>query len=200
MKKLLCGVGFLALIFQVGLATAGEGKHSGNKECPVGLVSGLTLDQEFGTGTSAITHCLERRHGVKLVVQINQFCLDNVPNGQCTRPFGLIHLANMIDDYEITHGMVLGRDYEMVAVAHTAGGTLMVKAERGNQFEGQVKALMARGIKFYMCQNATRALVRSGVLPAGNATGNIIEGVEYVTAGVTAVVDFQNQGYRYVQP
>jgi intracellular sulfur oxidation DsrE/DsrF family protein len=166
----------------------------------VGLVSGLTLDQEFGTGTSAITHCLERRHGVKLVVQINQFCLDNVPNGQCTRPFGLTHLANMIDDYEITHGMVLGRDYEMVAVAHTAGGALMVKADRGNKFEDQVKALMARGIKFYMCQNATRALVRSGVLPAGNATGNIIEGVEYVTAGVTAVVDFQNQGYRYVQP
>ncbi|HWR88536.1 MAG TPA: DsrE family protein [Acidiferrobacterales bacterium] len=200
MKKLLCGVGLLALIFQVGLATADEGKQSSNKECPVGLVSGLTLDQEFGTGTSAISHCLERRHGVKLVVQINQYCLDNVPNGQCTRPFGLTHLANMIDDYEITHGMVPGRDYEIVAVAHTAGGPLMVKTDRGNKFEAQVRTLMARGVKFYMCQNATRALVRSGMLPAGNATGSIIDGVEYVTAGVTAVVDFQNQGYRYVQP
>lgn len=93
--------------------------------------------------------------------------------------------------------MVPGRDYEMVAVAHTAGGALMV---RGNQFENLVKTLMARGIKLYMCQNATRALVRSGVLPAGNATANIIDGVEYVTAGVTAVADFEYQGYRYVQP
>jgi intracellular sulfur oxidation DsrE/DsrF family protein len=199
MNKLVCGIGFLALLFQAGVATADD-RHPADQTCPVGLVTGLTLDQEFGTGTSAITHCLQRRHGVKLVVQINQFCLDNVPNAQCTRPFGLVHLANMIDDYEITHGMVLGHDYEIAAVAHTAGGLLMVKTDRGNPFENHVKALMARGVKFYMCQNATRALVRSGVLPAGNATANIIDGVEYVTAGVTAVVDFQYQGYRYVQP
>ena len=67
-------------------------------------------------------------------------------------------------------------------------------------FEGQVKRLMARGVKFDMCQNATRALIRSGVLPLGNATANIIDGVEYVTAGVTAIVDFEARGYRYVQP
>lgn len=197
MKKALFAVGFLALVFQVNPARADDDANNGNTACPVGLVTGLTLDQEFGAGTSTITHCLERRHKVKLVVQINQFCLDNVPNAQCTRPFGLIHLANMIDDYEITHGMVPGRDYEMVAVAHTAGGALMVK---GNPFELQVQRLMARGVKFYMCQNATRALIRSGALPAGDATSHIIGGVEYVTAGVTAVVDFQYQGYRYVQP
>ncbi len=197
MKKILFTVGFLALVFQINPAAADSDTQHGNEACPVGLVNCLTLDQEFGAGTSAITHCLERRHGVKLVVQLNQFCMDNVPNGQCTRPYGLIHLANMLDDYEITHGMVPGRDSEMVAVAHTAGGALMVK---GNQFEAQVQRLMARGVKFYMCQNATRALIRSGALPAGDATSHIIGGVEYVTAGVTAVVDFQYQGYRYVQP
>jgi intracellular sulfur oxidation DsrE/DsrF family protein len=197
MKKVLCSAGLLALVFQVTPLAADMGRTNGAAACPVGLVNGLTLDQEFGPGTADITHCLERRRGVKLVVQINQFCLDNVPNSQCTRPYGLIHLANMIDDYEITHGMVLGRDYEMVAVAHTGGGALMVK---GNPFEAQVRALQARGIKFYMCQNATRALVRSGALPAGNATAYIIDNVEYVTAGVTAVVDFQYRGYRYVQP
>ncbi|MEA3278329.1 MAG: hypothetical protein U9Q81_24155 [Pseudomonadota bacterium] len=38
---------------------------------------------------------------------------------------------------------------------------------------------------------------------AGNrayATDQLIEGVEYVTAGVTAIADFQDQGYKYVQP
>ena len=174
-----------------------DAKLGGNEACPVGLVSGMTLDTEFGPGSSTITHCLERRHEVKLVLQINQYCLDNVSNAQCTRPFGLIHAANMVDDYEVTHGMVAGRDYEFVIVAHTGGGPLMLKESR---FADQVRALQARGVKFYMCQNATRALIRSGVLPPGDATSHLIENVEYVTAGVTAIVDFQKRGYRYVQP
>lgn len=196
MKKFfyLAAVVLFALHARTALADHGT---NGNNACPVGLVSGMPLDTEFGSGTSAITHCLERRHGVKLVLQINQYCLDNVPNSQCTRPFGLIHVANMLDDYEITHGMVAGRDYEFVVVAHTGGGPLMLKT---SPYAGQVEALMARGVKFYMCQNATRALVRSGVLPLGNATAYIIDGVEYVTAGLTAVVDFTERGYRYVQP
>lgn len=169
----------------------------GSKVCPVGLVSGMTLDTEFGPGTSTITHCLERRHDVKLVLQINQYCLDNVPNAQCTRPFGLIHAANMVDDYDITHGMVPGRDYEFVVIAHTGGGPLMLKE---SPYAEQVRKLQARGVKFYMCQNATRALIRNGTLPLGDATSHLIENVEYVTAGVTAIVDFEKRGYRYVQP
>jgi intracellular sulfur oxidation DsrE/DsrF family protein len=191
-----CATVVLLLALQTQTSLADDDSRD-NTTCPVGLVSGMTLDTEFGSGTSAITHCLTRRHDVRLVLQINQYCLDNVPNSQCTRPFGLIHLTNMIDDYEITNGMVAGRDYQIVVVAHTAGGALMVK---GNPFEGQVKTLMARGVKFYICQNATRALIRSGVLPPGNATANIIDGVEYVTAGVTAIVDFEARGYQYVQP
>lgn len=169
----------------------------GSKVCPVGLVSGMTLDTEFGPGTSAITHCLERRHDVKLVLQINQYCLDNVPNAQCARPFGLIHAANMVDDYDITHGMVPGRDYEFVVIAHTGGGPLMLKE---SPYAEQVRKLQARGVKFYMCQNATRALIRNGTLLLGDATSHLIENVEYVTAGVTAIVDFEKRGYRYVQP
>lgn len=192
----LCLAAALLFTGSANSAFADERPH-GNNECPVGLVSGLTLDNEFGPGTSAITHCLERRHDVKLVLQINQYCLDNVPNSQCARPFGLIHAENMVDDYEVTHGMVAGRDYDFVVVAHTAGGPLMLKS---SPFADRVRALMARGVKFYMCQNATRALIRSGVLPLGNATAQLIEGVEYVTAGVTAIVDFQERGYRYVQP
>ncbi len=195
-KHVLLAAAALALAFP-SLTSIADDKPRGDAACPVGLVSGMTLDTEFGPGSAALTHCLERRHDVKLVMQINQYCLDNVPNAQCTRPFGLVHAANMVDDYDITHGMIPGRDYEFVVVAHTAGGALMLKE---SPFANQVRALQARGVKFYMCQNATRALIRNGTLPLGDATSHLIEGVEYVTAGVTAIVDFQKRGYRYVQP
>jgi intracellular sulfur oxidation DsrE/DsrF family protein len=178
------------------LADEGKGKNV----CPVGLVTGLTLDEEFGAGSSGITHCLEKRKKVKLVVQANQFCMDNVSNAECTRPYALRNLTKMIDDYEITHGMKPGRDYEMAVIAHTAGGPLMLKDESLNQFRNDVETLIGQGVKFYLCQNATRAMISRGLLPAGDATANIIDGVEYVTAGITAVIDFQYQGYVYVQP
>jgi intracellular sulfur oxidation DsrE/DsrF family protein len=114
----------------------------------------------------------------------------------------------MIKDYEITYGMVPGRDYEIAAVVHSGGGYLLLKdgGENGkggtnsNKFEPEVKNLMDRGVKFYFCQNTTRGFVGNGTLPAGNATAQLIDGVEYVTAGVTAISEFQSRGYRYVQP
>ena len=171
-----------------------------NKKCPVGLVTGQTFDEEFGAGSEKITHCLEKRTKVKLVVQANQFCMDNVSNAECTHPYALLNLTKMIDDYEITHGMKPGRDYEMAVIAHTKGGPLMLKDDTKNQFRNQVETLLKQGVKFYLCQNATRAMINRGLLPQVDATVNIIDGVEYVTAGITAVVDFQYQGYVYVQP
>ncbi len=195
-KTALYAMAVLLLALHVPITHADKDQR-GARTCPVGLVNGMTLDTEFGPGTAALTHCLERRHDVRLVLQVNQYCLDNVPNAQCVRPFGLIHAANMVDDYEITHGMAAGRDYDFVIVAHTGGGPLMLKE---SPFAEQVRGLMARGVKFYMCQNATRALIRSGALPSGDATSHLIEGVEYVTAGLTAVADFEKRGYQYVQP
>ena len=160
----------------------------------------MTLDEEFGPGTAGITECLKQRRRVKLIVQANQFCMDNVSNAECTRPYALLNLFKMIDDFEITHGMKAGRDYEMAVIAHTKGGPLMLKDETVNQFRGHVERLLDQGVKFYLCQNATRAMIRNGLLPVGDATANIIDGVEYVTAGITAVTDFQYRGYVYVQP
>lgn len=171
-----------------------------NNKCPVGLVNGLSLDQEFGEGSAKITSCLSQRKKVKLIVQANQFCMDNLSNAECTRPYALLNLTKMIEDYEITNGMKAGRDYEIAVIAHTKGGPLMLKDESKNQFRKHVEALMDKGVKFYLCQNATRSMMNRGLLPKGDATANIIDGVEYVTAGITAVVDFQYQGYVYVQP
>ncbi len=170
------------------------------KTCPVGLVNNLTLDEEFGDGSKKITHCLERRERVKLLIQANQFCMDNVSNAECARPYALGNLVKIIEDYEITHGMQPGRDYDIAVIAHTAGGPLMLKDINNNQFAARVSSLIDKGVKFYLCQNATRAMIKKGLLPAGDATANIVAGVEYVTAGLTAVADFQYQGYVYVQP
>lgn len=202
----------LAGLLTTGTAWAGE---ASNNTCPVGLVNGLTLNDEFGPGSDMLTSCLERRHNAKVVMQINRFCRDSVPNSQCTRPYALGNIRNMIKDYEITHGMEAGKDYEIVAVVHSGGGGLVLKdsgidgngspVSGRNQFEAAMRGLIADGVRFYFCQNTTRGFISGDILPdasesAAGATGELIEGVEYTTAGVTAIAEFQSRGYRYVQP
>ncbi|HSP01009.1 MAG TPA: hypothetical protein VLN90_06055 [Thioalkalivibrio sp.] len=197
----------------MGNAHAQAANAKANVDCPVGLVSGMTLDDEFGPGTAALTECNKFRSNVRLVVQINAFCAQpGVPNQNCARPYALGNLANMIDDYEVTHGMVAGRDYEMVAVIHSGAGFMALKdtglngagmtVQGRNQFEGTVRTLMSRGVDFKFCQNTTRAYVGNGILPSSGdgATGEVIEGIGYVTAGLTSIADYQRRGYLYIQP
>ena len=220
MRKTIYSSIFAASLLGLSFTTTAnadmEGEASmGNNKCPVDLVVGKTLDEEFGNGSQELTRCLERRHKVKVVVQINEFCRDDVPKPQCTRAYALGNISNMIKDYEVTHGMVQGRDYEIVAIVHSGGGWIVLKDEGydgsgnmiagRNQFEGQVRNLLDAGVKFYFCQNTTRGYISRNFLPAANetsygATGEMIEGVEYTTAGITAIVDYQRQGYMYVQP
>ncbi|MFZ0788274.1 MAG: hypothetical protein WAM94_01475, partial [Chromatiaceae bacterium] len=130
-------------------------------------------------------------------------------------PYALGNIRNMIDDYEITHGMEQGKDYEIVAVVNCSGGWQMLKNEGldgngnpvtgRNQFEGVVSGLIEDGVRFYFCQNTTRSFVSGNILPTAlettdGATGELIDGVEYTTAGVTAISDLQSKGYTYVQP
>jgi intracellular sulfur oxidation DsrE/DsrF family protein len=216
-KSILVKVGLITALITgpgvIGLANAGESTNA----CPVGLVNGLTLDDEFGPGTGDMTNCLDRRHNVKVVYQVNQFCRDSVSNADCNikRAYALGNMRNMIKDYEITHGMVAGKDFKITAVVHSGGGWLMLKDEGTdgngnpvsgrNQFEQQVRDLIDAGVEFYFCQNTTRSFIGKNILPdtgdsAGGATAELIEGVNYTTAGVTAIAEFQDRGYRYVQP
>jgi len=211
MKLLNLTLGVL-LVGLVSMPALANGK--GNTECPVGLVKGLSLDDEFGPGTSVITKCIKKRHQVKMVVQLNQF------TDSSGRAYGLGNIRNIIDDYEITHGMVPGRDYEIVAVLHSPGGRMALKDEGYNSagvlvsgrnpYEPTIKALMAKGVKFYFCQNTTRAYLSQpptaisslpNYLNTGiSATDQIIPGMLYTTAGLTSIADFQAQGYQYIQP
>jgi intracellular sulfur oxidation DsrE/DsrF family protein len=198
MKLLNATLGAL-MIALVSTAAFAQG---GNTECPVGLVTGKTLDAEFGPGTQNLTKCIEKRSQVKMVVQINQL-------GTATRPYALGNIENIIADYETTHGMVRGRDYEIVAVIHSGGGFMALKNDGyngsgqwvtgRNPAQGKVEELMEKGVKFYFCQNTTRAYLGTH-LPAGDATAQLIPGMLYTTAGLTSIADFQAAGYQYIQP
>ncbi len=187
----------------------------GNTECPVDLVSGKTLDEEFGVGSQELTQCVKQRHHVKLLIQINNLCADTA----CSKAYALHNIVNVINDYEITAGMKRGLDYEIVAVVHSGGGPMLLKngytfvdsvkgtVTNSNPFEKDVVNLMNMGVRFLFCQNTTRGMISSGKLPdvaestyGGGATEALIPGVEYVTAGIGAIADLQKQGYQYVQP
>jgi len=139
--------------------------------------------------------------------------VNNIGNCADNRAYALGNIRNMIKDFEYTNGMT-PEDYEIKVVVHSGGGYLLLKdtSYNGNgelltgrnKFQGQVEELMEMGVKFYFCQNTTRSFVSNGTLPTGDlmggATAQLIPGVEYVTAGLTAIADLQEQGYKYVQP
>ena len=206
--KICVLLGSLVMLACSNLAFASGDDDHGKAKCPVGLVNNLTLNAEFGPGSSSITHCVKVRHHLKVVVEINRRCRswsDSSSSGSCSGgPDALGNMENMVKDYEITNGMKRGRDYTMIAIVHGGGGRLLIK---GNDYESNVQHLMDEGVKFYFCQNTARGFIRAGILPdftsdpAGDsATAHLIPGVEYVTAGFTAIADHEAQGWTVVSP
>lgn len=171
--------------------------------CPVDLIAGMDLDTEFGPGTAALTRCLQHQTGVKVVMQINQYCKDGSAPADCNpatpgkAPFALGNIRNLIADWVTTHGMEAGTDFEVAVVVHSQGGLLM---RASDPWASQVSDLIDDGVDFYFCQNTVRKFMSNGTLTAGAATSEIIDGVQYTTAGVSALADFQASGYRYIQP
>jgi len=136
--------------------------------------------------------------------------INNIANCASNRAYALGNLRNMLKDLKITNG-IAPEDIDIRVVVHSGGGYVLLNdagfdgagnyiASGRNKFQSQVEDLMDEGVRFFFCQNTTRGFIRNGTLPAGDATAQLIDGVEYVTAGVTAISDLQEQGYRYVQP
>lgn len=190
MKKLF--VLFTVLIW--GITTQVALADDTSSQCPVGLVNGMTLDDEFGAGTQALTRCIAKRDRVRVVYQINVECKD----ANCTSPYAIGNINNAIKDYEITHGMKMGDNFRLVAIVHSGGWPLILnnnatnKHARDNRFQAAIEGLIAKGVKVLFCQNTARSKKVS--------TDQLIAGVGYVTAGVTAIADYQQIGYSYVQP
>lgn len=154
----------------------------------------LALDDKFGAGTKDITRCLAQTEKVRVVYQINAFCEDTA----CTKPYALSNILNQITDYEVTHGMKSG-DYEIVLIVHSAGWKFVLDPAKAhpnaadNVFAATIVDLVKRpNVKVLFCQNTANS---NKVQLA-----HMIDGVGFVTAGVSALADLQEVGYQYVQP
>ena len=181
-------------------------------ECIVGQVNEMSLADEFGADVPNITRCLKETGEVKLVMQINKACRDTTVVSTNTgyrlenharscgdnRGYGIAQLKNMIKDYKITHN-IEAEKIDLRIVVHGGGGTMLLDMP-WNKLKPAVKALMADGVKFYFCMNTVRGMARKMGLTSSQLVSKVIPGVEYVTAGLTAVADFQEVGYNYVQP
>ncbi|HAR38095.1 MAG TPA: hypothetical protein DCS09_05690 [Porphyromonadaceae bacterium] len=194
MEKMRRSGSMLVTVFVLALSTAWA--HAGarsNTTCPVNYITGIQWDDEFGYGASELTRCLERRHNLKVVVQINQL----YNTGSTTQSYGIGNINNILNDYEITHGLQ-DRDYELVVVIHGAGGPMVLNNnalepnEIVNPFQSQIEALISKGVKVYICHNTARNL--------NLKVPQLIPGVGFVPSGVSAIIDFQKLGYVYLQP
>ncbi|MGA1867860.1 MAG: hypothetical protein ACMUJM_04860 [bacterium] len=116
--------------------------------CPVGLVYGLTLEEEFGPTAPAITRCLSIRNNIRVIARLNK--LEYTPGVSITRP-----LTTMIDDYAITNGT---RDFQLVALVHSGGLPLVLNRNIPaphpdaiyNVDQPIVEDLIMKGVKFYL--------------------------------------------------
>jgi len=177
MKKLCCQIGMLGILLAFALPAFSES----NVACPVESPYDVTFQEKFGYDVLESLRCNERRSKVRMVMQVNAF-------EQGGKPYGFRNLDNIIKDFEITHGI---DNWKIAIVVHSAGGGLVLE---GNPYEEEYvkKAIANPNVDVYFCLNTAAA--------RGWSTDMIIPGVKFVPAGLSAIMDFQYQGYKYVQP
>jgi intracellular sulfur oxidation DsrE/DsrF family protein len=150
------------------------------------------IDEEFGPGTADKTRPLSHTRNIRFLFQVNQLYKDPAQ----TQPFAVENILNTLSDFE-NHGMV-EQDYDLVAIVHAEGWPLILdnnateRHQTANPFQQDMEDLLRRNIHVFFCLNTARKkTVR---------TSQVVSGVRFVTSGVTAIADFQAEGYRYIQP
>lgn len=154
----------------------------------------ISIDEKFGPGAMAATKCLANTKKVKALYQINTLC----KTAACTAAYAIGNIQNHINDLVITHGMA-AEDYEIAVVMHSAGWKLVLDNDSttphaaSNPFQASVKALVANPrVKMMFCANTA---AKKGI-----KLNQMIPGIGFTTAGVSAISDLQEEGYRYIQP
>lgn len=93
--------------------------------------------------------------------------------------------------------MVLNEDFAVTAIGYGAGGRGLLTDEAynrrfaistGNPSRALVESLLARGVRFSMCQNTMKA--------NSWTKADLLSGVNMVPAGIGALVDMQKRGWR----
>nr|VFK50975.1 MAG: Intracellular sulfur oxidation protein, DsrE/DsrF family [Candidatus Kentron sp. TC]VFK57424.1 MAG: Intracellular sulfur oxidation protein, DsrE/DsrF family [Candidatus Kentron sp. TC] len=154
----------------------------------------ISLDEKFGKGAGEATRCLGETKDIKALYRVNRVCED-IP--ACAKPYILGNIKNQIADYEITHGMNSG-DYKIAVVIGdgwklTLDNNAAKRHPETNPFQSRMEEIVKHpSVTVLLCQNAAHA--------QGIVKENMIEGIGFVTAEVSAVADLQEAGYRYVEP
>lgn len=170
-----------------------DGHKAKNVTCPDIVVT--NANKSFGIDSGDKTTCISVREDLKIVVAIN----DKETNPRNGKGQQLLNVSNIFSDYVGNYGMKPGEDFEIVVVGYGAGARWLLNDSAyssnfssENPSDDMVTSLMAKGVKFYMCQNTMKG--------NGWVSNDLIPGVQMVPAGVTAVIDLQNRHYTYITP
>lgn len=196
----------LCLIFMMAFITsnayAGEIKESFDGAvygkylpCPDQAIQ--DMDIQFGIGTSDLTKCIQKRTGLKSVIAWNLATVNGrtgfAQQAQVTR--------NTINNWTNMYDMEINKDFKIVVVGYAAGGRWLLSDEAynrtfnvttGNPTRALTETLIAGGVPVYMCQNTMRG--------SGWVTADLISGVLMVPSGASGILDFQHNGYKYLNP
>lgn len=187
----------LTLFCTATAAYAGKNKPENNEPLPCPDQAITDMDVQFGIGTSSLTSCIQKRTGIKNVIAWNLASVNGrsglAQQAQVTR--------NTTNNYENIYNMEINKDFKMVAIGYAGGGRWLLTDEAynrtygvttGNPTRALTSSLVERGVSVYMCQNTMR----------GNkwVTSDLIPGVLMVPSGAVGIIDFQNTGYKYINP
>ena len=187
-----------------------------------GVPADQVIDAEFGPGAQEITQCLKKRNNVKLVVRVDDtFRRDPFGNTRLNKATYLSSIDKMINQYENTHGMKIGTDVDIVVIFSGTGAILATKGHKVfagaakkwnaanadaiaagtatamtvspvNPYASQIQKGIDAGIKFYLCQEASRTI--------GISMKNKLPGINFVPAAHAATADFIQDGYAIILP
>jgi len=180
----------LGLLMQGSFVYADDDDRDRNRSC---TAEAIAAAEAYDTGSSALTECIRVRDDFKVVMAWN----NKVINGNISKNFGqavgqqVVNGRNLIRDYGNNYDMKHKDEYDMVVVAYAGGVDWLNKT---NDVMGiqMVQGLLDKGVKIFACQNTMKA--------KGLKIADLIEGVRIVPAGVSAVVDFSNRGFTYINP
>lgn len=184
-----------ALLLSTALITPtfADDDQGGNRTCTAAAISAAGAVGADATNTT----CIAVRNSVKVIVAMN----NGGVNGNLKKKGKIVsqqavNVRNLARDYENNYDMSHGDEFEVVVVAYAAGvDWLRIDDETKSSADNQAfitNEIIDRGIKIYACQNTMKA--------KGLMIGQLLPGVETVPAGVSAVIDFQNQGMAYLNP
>lgn len=125
------------------------------------------------------------------------------------RGYGIAQTKAMINDYTITNGIDKDK-LDIILIVHGGGGTMLMNNKKPfakNNLQADVEYLLSQGVEIKFCMNTVRGMAKKISAKTGLPITSkalvqnfIIDGVTYVTGGMTALQDYQDVGYTYVQP